>query len=93
MAKICKWFIVSGVVQGVFYRASTKQQADALGIKGYAKNLPDGTVEVQAVGEEDAVNKLHQWLHTGPQDSDVENVTMTKQASVANDELADFKVL
>ena len=44
--------IVSGTVQGVFFRAKTKEHADQLGLKGYAKNLPDGTVEICIVGED-----------------------------------------
>lgn len=59
-------FHVSGHVQGVFFRASTREQALRLGLRGYARNLPDGRVEVLAVGEADAIDALARWLHEGP---------------------------
>lgn len=66
--------IVSGKVQGVFYRASTREQAQKLGLNGYAMNLSDGSVEVVVNGYIDDVEKLMQWLWQGPQMSDVTNV-------------------
>ncbi len=51
-------FLVSGRVQGVFYRGSTREQAVALGLSGYARNLPDGRVEVVASGDEGALDVL-----------------------------------
>lgn len=65
--KICKRCRVSGRVQGVFFRASTQRQAQSLGVTGRAINLPDGTVEVMACGEEDAVNALCDWCWDGPE--------------------------
>ena len=59
-------FLVSGKVQGVFFRASTREQALKLGLRGYAKNLPDGRVEVLAEGEASALDALERWLHVGP---------------------------
>ncbi len=59
-------FIVEGKVQGVFFRASTREQASKLGLRGYAKNLPDGNVEVLAAGEAGAIDKLEAWLRAGP---------------------------
>ncbi|HEV8692975.1 MAG TPA: acylphosphatase [Lysobacter sp.] len=59
-------FIVSGKVQGVWFRASTRDQAVALGLRGHARNLPDGRVEVLAVGDPDVIEQLAQWLHYGP---------------------------
>jgi acylphosphatase len=58
--------IVRGKVQGVCFRAHTEDEARALGISGYAKNLSDGSVEVVARGEETALRKLIQYLHVGP---------------------------
>ena len=58
----CRRCYVSGRVQGVFYRASTREQARLLGVTGYARNLHDGTVEVLACGDETAVLKLCGWL-------------------------------
>jgi acylphosphatase len=50
----------------VFFRASTRQQAIALGLAGYARNLPDGRVEVLACGDESALQVLQAWLRAGP---------------------------
>lgn len=57
---------VSGRVQGVYYRASAAEQAAQLGLKGFARNLPDGRVEVLACGSKEAVEKLVAWLWIGP---------------------------
>lgn len=65
---------VSGRVQGVFYRASTRQKAIDLGLSGYAHNLPDGRVEVLAVGDADSVASLIDWLAIGPPAAHVTNV-------------------
>lgn len=62
---------ISGRVQGVFYRASTRQKATELGCAGYARNLPDGRVEVLAVGEPQAVQALLDWLWRGSPASEV----------------------
>ncbi len=59
-------FIVAGKVQGVFFRASTAREAARLGIRGHALNLPDGQVEVLAIGPAAAVEELRQWLRRGP---------------------------
>lgn len=59
-------FIVSGRVQGVFFRASTREQAQRLGLRGHARNLPDGRVEVLAIGDADALDILAAWLQDGP---------------------------
>lgn len=58
---------VSGRVHGVWFRASTQDEAKKLGITGWAKNLPDGRVEVFASGDKKQLEKLHAWLHKGPQ--------------------------
>lgn len=59
-------FLVSGRVQGVAFRAYTRQQALALGLRGHALNLRDGRVEVLAVGDADAIDRLGEWLAQGP---------------------------
>jgi acylphosphatase len=66
---------VTGKVQGVWFRASTQDQAKALGICGYAKNMPDGSVEVVAFGEKDKVLDLFQWLKRGPELAVVKEVS------------------
>ncbi len=68
-------FIVSGRVQGVFYRASARAQALSLGIAGHAKNLPDGGVEVLARGSADALDALERWLRQGPPAARVDAVS------------------
>jgi acylphosphatase len=64
--RVARRCIVAGRVQGVFYRASTQARARALGVTGYARNLPDGRVEVLACGAPDAVQALCDWLWDGP---------------------------
>ncbi|MFC5740602.1 acylphosphatase [Dyella tabacisoli] len=68
-------FIVSGRVQGVFYRASTREQALELGLTGHAKNLADGSVEVLACGSGQAIEALERWLWHGPPAAKVEAVS------------------
>ena len=71
---ICRKCLVGGRVQGVFYRATVAQRARELGIVGYANNLPDGKVEVLAVGEASAVDVFVEWLWTGSSASKVTSV-------------------
>ena len=59
-------FLVSGKVQGVFFRASTRERALDLGLSGHAINLPDGRVEVIAAGNAEALDVLEVWLQHGP---------------------------
>jgi len=67
-------FLVSGRVQGVFYRAGTREQALALGLIGQARNLPDGRVEVLAGGDAAALEALERWLWQGPATAQVDDV-------------------
>ena len=67
-------FLVSGKVQGVWFRASTREQALRLNLRGFARNLADGSVEVVAQGEEDSLARLESWLWTGPALARVSNV-------------------
>ncbi|MDE3272723.1 acylphosphatase [Pseudoalteromonas sp. G4] len=67
--------IVAGRVQGVFYRASVKQVAEQLGISGYAKNLANGEVEVEATGQDLKLIKFTEFLEQGPSQADVEKVS------------------
>jgi acylphosphatase len=62
---ICKKCVVGGRVQGVFYRATAARRAQELGIRGHARNLPDGRVEVLACGERPAVEAFVGWLWIG----------------------------
>ena len=67
-------FVIRGRVQGVFFRASAREQALALGLTGYANNCADGSVEVLACGSEDALAALERWLQHGPSAARVEAV-------------------
>lgn len=71
---ICVRCLVSGRVQGVFFRASTRHQAEKLGITGYARNQADGRVEVLACGEPAAIDQLKAWLSKGPPNARVTGV-------------------
>ncbi|HEY8440198.1 MAG TPA: acylphosphatase [Xanthobacteraceae bacterium] len=86
-AIIARRCFVSGRVQGVFYRASTRQRAQELGCRGYARNLPDGSVEVVAIGAPAAVHALVEWLRQGPPAA---HVTDVKCAEVALAELGEL---
>lgn len=82
---ICRRCLVSGRVQGVFYRATAARRARELGIAGHARNLPDGRVEVLACGEAQAVQSFLEWLWIGSSGSkvvavDVEAVELAPQA-------------
>ena len=65
---------VSGLVQGVFYRQSTKEKALELGISGIVKNLPDGNVHILATGTADQLDQLVQWCKQGPPHAKVTGV-------------------
>ena len=71
---ICVRCIVSGKVQGVWYRDYTRSKAQSLAVTGHAINLPDGTVEVVACGEDSQVKVLQHWLWEGSQYSKVSSV-------------------
>ena len=66
--------LVSGRVQGVYYRSATRARAEALAIDGWVRNLPDGRVEVVAAGSAQAVGALARWLWEGPPAARVEAV-------------------
>ena len=68
-------FLISGKVQGVFFRAGTRQEALKLGLRGYARNLSDGRVEVVACGNTEALSAMEDWLWQGPPSARVDDVT------------------
>ena len=74
MSKSCRRFLVSGKVQGVWFRESTRREAVGLKLTGRAVNLPDGGVEVVAAGLEADIKALAQWLQHGPPMARVERV-------------------
>lgn len=67
-------FHIQGRVQGVFYRQSTRTEARRLGLTGYARNNPDGTVTIEAEGPAEALAALEAWCHSGPPAARVEKV-------------------
>ncbi|MBY6205864.1 acylphosphatase [Halomonas denitrificans] len=70
----CVKFRIEGRVQGVFFRASTQREAQRLGLTGHAINLADGSVEVLACGNDEALDALERWLHDGSPQARVECV-------------------
>jgi acylphosphatase len=72
--RVCFRCTVAGRVQGVFFRAAAREQALSHGLTGYARNLPDGRVEVLACGAVEAVDAMRQWLSHGPTRAEVTGV-------------------
>lgn len=66
--------IVKGKVQGVFYRASTREKAIGLGLFGWCMNLPNGDVQIHAEGEREALNSLLMWCKVGPPRAIVDSI-------------------
>ncbi|MBO8185419.1 acylphosphatase [Streptomyces spirodelae] len=79
MAVTSKRVIVTGQVQGVFFRDTCRQTAAAHGVYGWVRNLPDGSVEALFEGEPDAVDVLVAWAHEGPPAAFVDDVRVTEQ--------------
>jgi acylphosphatase len=82
--------LVRGRVQGVYYRASARERARAGGVRGYARNLPDGRVEVLAYGEEPAVQAFIDWLWIGPSAAKVAEVHVQELQLAAHELPVDF---
>jgi acylphosphatase len=76
---ICRRFLVSGRVQGVFYRASTQRQARSQGITGWVRNCHDGRVEVLACGEEQQLGVFAKWLEIGPEYAKVTKIEVSTE--------------
>jgi acylphosphatase len=72
-------------VQGVYFRHSTRLEAERLALSGYARNLPDGSVEVSVHGPAAAVGELHEWLHRGPNSA---RVAAVEEITTAHDDRA-----
>lgn len=69
-------FLVHGHVQGVFFRQSAQQRARQLGVSGYTRNNPDGTVTIEAEGPAEALDALEAWCHHGPPAAHVTQVNV-----------------
>ena len=76
---------VTGKVQGVWFRQSTLEKAQELGLAGTVRNMPDGSVDIEAEGSEKALRKLIEWCREGPDHATVEDVVY------AEDELQNYK--
>jgi acylphosphatase len=70
----CRHLVISGKVQGVYYRASMTEEAQRLGVKGWVRNRRDGTVEAQLQGDSESVAMLIAWARRGPPAAVVSNV-------------------
>ena len=71
--------VVSGRVQGVFFRDSTRRQAEKSGVAGWVRNREDGTVEAVFEGDDDAVARIVEWVREGPGHADVERVEVAEE--------------
>jgi len=69
---------IQGKVQWVGFRASTQQVAQALGVEGWVRNTPDGSVEIHVQGEDEKVEQLLEWCYNGPPGADVKRVDVLK---------------
>jgi acylphosphatase len=81
---------VRGRVQVVWFRGATREQAERLGVVGWARNLPDGSVEVVAQGTPEAVEQLVAWCRQGPPGARVASVDVAREAT--GRELEDFRI-
>ncbi len=80
---------IKGKVQGVFFRANTKEQAEKLNVQGWVRNMRDGRVEALFEGDPDAVDAMISWCHNGPELSFVEEVTVQQ---ISSSGCSDFKI-
>lgn len=88
---VARRFIVSGKVQGVFFRATTARMAEQLGVRGWARNLADGSVEVLALGNAESLETLTGWLRKGPPHARVNNVTEQEEDVARYADVRDFR--
>jgi acylphosphatase len=79
-AVVRRRLVAGGRVQGVWFRDSTRREAERLGVAGSARNLPDGSVEVVAEGEADAVDRLEAFVRAGPGHAEVDRVEVSDEA-------------
>ena len=87
---VCRQCVVDGRVQGVFFRASTKSEADRLGLQGWVRNEPDGAVRLLVCGDSEAVEQLCSWLNNGPTYARVTRVSCEDRPY---EPLTDFRVV
>lgn len=90
MGKERAHIVVYGRVQGVFFRASAEEKARELGLTGWVRNRSDGTVEIVAEGDREALEKLISWCHIGPKHARVTRVEVVWEP--ATGEFLDFTI-
>lgn len=90
MATKCVHILIHGRVTGVYFRAAAQREAKRLGITGWVRNRSDGSVEILAEGEEDAVKELIGWAHHGPSAARVEDVDVRYRSYTG--EFPDFRI-
>jgi acylphosphatase len=92
MDELVRRFLVIGKVQGVYFRHSARLEAKRLNIRGLARNLADGSVEVLALGNVPALDAMHEWLKHGPAQARVERVLESDAAGRQGEIPANFEV-
>ena len=90
MTKSCVHVIISGRVQGVWFRANTKNKAEQLGVTGWVRNTPDGKVEAVFEGEEKLVQEMIDWCQHGPPQAKVNGLEVKKLPP--SDEFESFNI-
>jgi acylphosphatase len=83
--------IIKGIVQGVFFRDSTRRKAQEFHVTGIVRNRPDGSVEIICEGDEASLNRLIEWTHRGPPGARVEHIDVSRESYVG--EFKDFRVV
>ena len=84
MGKIHLDLLISGKVQGVWYRKSAAEQAVRLKLAGFAMNMADGTVRIEAEGPRETLDRFVEWCRTGPPRAVVDNIDVTEGAFVGH---------
>ena len=82
---------VTGIVQGVYFRYTTRRKAGEFGLGGWVRNLRDGRVQIVCEGEEEAIGKLIVWSRRGPEGAHVEGVDVDWEEAAC--EFNDFRIL
>lgn len=82
--------LISGKVQGVFYRASAKDEAESLSIKGWIRNTENGAVEATVTGSEEAIERFINWCKQGPSQARVDEVAVTQKP---DEGFREFKII
>lgn len=82
---------IYGKVQGVFFRASTKEYADSLGLFGWVKNEADGTVTIEAEGEQEKLEEFCKWVEQGPRGSVVDRIDANYNKHLKHHQIFEIK--